>query len=158
MRPLRLALSLSALALLLAATSAEARSARGGRGRSSSTNLALGLGADYLVDPELGEFQLTFALETPIARRLTAGVRFGALVTSDPTKVGAPIDFRLRLRTHGLYLDGLVGPWLVFDSGDTLRFHGAFGFGVLAGSMSLGLEVGYLDRSGIVGLRLAFSL
>ncbi len=158
MRPLRIALSLSALAVLLAASPAEARPA--GRGaRTDSTSIALGLGADYLIDPEVGEFQLTLAVETPVARGLTVGARFGALITSDDkTHVGAPIDFRLRLRTHGLYLDGLIGPWFIFDSGDTLRFHGAFGFGLLASSLSLGLEVGFLDRSGIIGLRLAFSL
>ena len=159
MRPLRIALSLSALALLLTASPAEARRAgQAARTHSRSTNVTLGLGADYLVDPEVGEFQLTLALETPIARGLTAGARFGVLMTSEPTKVGAPIDFRLRLRTHGLYVDGLIGPWLIFDSGDTLRFHGGIGFGILTGSMSLGLEVGFLDRSGMIGLRLAFSL
>jgi hypothetical protein len=158
MRPLRIALSLSVLALLLAASPAEARRAGQAARRHSGSNVALGLGADYLVDPEVGEFQLTLALETPIARGLTAGARFGALMTSEPTKVGAPIDFRLRLRTHGLYVDGLIGPWLIFDSGDTLRFHGGLGFGILTGSLSLGLEVGFLDRSGMIGLRLAFSL
>lgn len=158
MRRLRIALSLSALALVLAASPAEARRGGGARTRADSTSLALGLGADYLVDPEVGELQLTLALETPIARGLTVGARLGALVTSEPTKVGAPIDLRLRLRTHGLYFDGLIGPWLLFDSGDTLRFHGGFGFGILTGAMSLGLEVGALDRSGIIGLRLAFSV
>jgi hypothetical protein len=152
MRPIRIALALSALALLATASPAEAR--RGGRGRGS--NVALGLGADYILDPEVGALQLTFALETPVARRLTVGARFGALLTEDD--VGAPIDFRLRLRTHGIYVDGLVGPWLVFDSGDTVRFHGAVGFGLLAGSMSFGAEVGALGDSGIIGLRLAFSL
>ena len=157
MRPLRLVLSLLVVALLLAPPAAEARRGRA-RQAASSTRLALGLGADYLIDPELGELQLAFTLETPIARSLAAGFRFGALVTSDPTHVGAPIDFRLRLRTHGLYLDGLVGPWLIFDSGDTLRLHAAFGFGVLTGSMSLGLEVGWLDDTGMIGLRVAFPL
>jgi hypothetical protein len=156
MRPLRIVQSLLVLALLIAPPAAEAR--RAARHAGSSTRLALGLGADYLIDPEMGEFQLAFALETPLARRLSAGVRFGALVTSDPTHVGAPIDFRLRLRTHGLYLDGLIGPWLIFDSGDTLRFHGALGFGILTGSMSLGLEVGWLDDTGMIGLRAAFPL
>jgi hypothetical protein len=152
MRSIRIAFSLCALALLLAAAPAEAR--RGGRARS--TNVALGLGADYILDPELGELQLTLALETPVARGLTVGARLGALLTED--HVGAPIDFRLRLRTRGLYIDGLVGPWLIFDSGDTVRFHGALGFGVLSGSLSFGAEVGALDDSGIIGLRLAFSL
>jgi hypothetical protein len=152
MRTLRIVVS---LALLAAAPTAHA--ARGSAPQSSS-NVALGLGADYLVDPEIGEFQLTLAWETHLAQMLTAGFRAGALLTSDPSKVGAPIDFRLRLRTQRLYFDGLVGPWLIFDSGDTLRFHGALGFGLLAGAMSLGLEVGSLDHSGMVGLRLAFSL
>lgn len=150
MRPHRLVLALSSLALLLAASPAEAR--RGGGAR-----VALGLGADYLLDPEIGEFQLTLALETPIARGLTAGAKFGALMTSKED-VGAPIDFRLRLRTHGLYVDGLVGPWIFFDGGDALELHAGFGFGLLSGGTSLGLEVGWLDGSGMVGLRLAFSL
>jgi hypothetical protein len=158
MRSLRIATFLAALALLLAAPAARARDGHGSKSRTPSSGVALGLGADWLLDPELGSFQLTLAFERAVAQSLTAGVRLGALVTSDPTHVGAPIDFRLRLRTHGLYLDGLVGPWLVFDSGDTLRFHGAFGFGLLAGTLSLGAEVGVLDGSGIVGLRLAFSL
>ena len=151
MRPLRIALFLSALALLLAASPAEAR-------RGGATNVAFGLGADYLIDPEEGEFQATLALETPIVRALTVGARFGALITSDSNDVGVPIDFRLRLRTSGLYFDGLIGPWLIFDSHDTLRLHGAFGFGVLTGSMSFGAEVGFLDDTGMIGLRLAFSL
>lgn len=145
MRPLRIVLALSALSLLLAASPAAART-------------ALGLGADYLIDPEVGEFQLTFAPETRLARGLTMGVRFGALIITESEDVGVPIDFRLRLRTQGLYVDGLVGPWLVFDSGDTLRLHGAFGFGLLSGRTSLGLEVGWLEHTGMIGLRLAFSL
>ena len=152
MHPLRIVLALTGLTLLLTAAPAEARSAGHG------TRLALGLGADYLVDPEMGEFQLTLALEKPITHGLTMGARFGALLIPETDDVGAPIDFRLRLRTHGLYIDGLVGPWLVFDSGDTLRFHGAFGFGFLAGSASFGLEVGWLDDTGLIGLRAAFSL
>lgn len=154
MRPLRIVLSLSAVALLLAAVPAEAARAR--RSSAGTTRVALGLGADWLVDPEEGEAQLTLALETPLLRGVTAGARFGAMLIADD--VGAPIDFRLRLRTRGLYLDGLVGPWLVFDSGDTVRLHAAFGFGVLARALSFGLEVGYVDPTGMIGLRLAFAL
>jgi hypothetical protein len=153
MRTLRIVVS---LALLAAAPAACA--AHGSAPAQSSSHVALGLGADYLVSPEIGDFMLTLAWETHLARMLTAGVRAGALLTTDPTKVGAPIDFRLRLRTQRLYFDGLIGPWLLFDSGDTLRFHGALGFGLLAGAMSLGLEVGSLDHTGMVGLRLAFAL
>lgn len=159
MHPLRIVLSLSLVVLLAAPPAAEAQRRRAARvKRAPPSGVALGLGADYLVDPEIGELQLTLAVETPIARGLTAGARFGALVTSDPTRVGAPIDFRLRLRAGRLYADGLVGPWLLFDSGDTLRLHAAFGFGILARSMSLGLEVGYLDPTSMIGLRMAFPL
>jgi hypothetical protein len=149
MRTIRLVLPGAALARRRAAPAARA-----------AAPLALGLGADYLVKPEVGEFQLTLALEKHLARSLTAGVRLGALVTGDDdTKVGVPIDFRLRLRTHRIYVDGLVGPWFIFDSGDTLRFHGALGFGfLLSGGVSLGAEVGVLDRTGIIGVRLAFSI
>jgi hypothetical protein len=153
LRTIRIVVS---LALLAAAHAAHA--ARGSAPAQSSSHVALGLGADYLVDPEVGEFQATLAYETHVARMLTAGVRAGVLLTGDPTKVGAPIDFRLRVRTHRIYFDGLIGPWLVFDSGDTLRFHGALGVGLLTGGMSLGLEAGALDRTGMVGLRLAFNL
>jgi hypothetical protein len=155
MRPLRIVLALSTVAVLLAASPAEAR--RGGGGGGGGTRVALGLGADYLLDPEIGEFQLTLALETPIVRGLTAGVRFGGLITSD-SDVGAPIDFRLRLRTHGIYVDGLIGPWLLFERHDVLDLHGAFGFGLLSGGTSIGLELGWLDGTGMLGLRLAFSL
>lgn len=159
MRPLRIVLSLCLVAILAAPPAAGAQRRRPSRAAKRATSgVALGLGADYLVDPEIGELQLTLAIETPIARGLTAGARFGALVTSDPTRVGAPIDFRLRLRAGRLYADGLVGPWLLFDSGDTLRLHAAFGFGILARSMSLGLEVGYLDPTSMIGLRMAFPL
>jgi hypothetical protein len=153
---MRTARIIVSLALLAAAPAAHA--ARGSAPAQSSSHVALGLGADYLVNPEIGDFMLTLAWETHVARMLTAGVRAGALLTTDPTKVGAPIDFRLRLRTQRLYFDGLIGPWLLFDSGDTLRFHGALGFGLLAGAMSLGLEVGSLNHTGMVGLRLAFAL
>lgn len=159
MRPLRIVLSLCLVAILAAPPAAGAQRRRPSRAaKRAASGVALGLGADYLVDPEIGELQLTLAIETPIARGLTAGARFGALVTSDPTRVGAPIDFRLRLRAGRLYADGLVGPWLLFDSGDTLRLHAAFGFGILARSMSLGLEVGYLDPTSMIGLRMAFPL
>ena len=55
-----------------------------------------------------------------------------------------------------VYVEGLVGPWILLDRGDALRGHAAFGFGLLGRSMTLGLEVGYLDPSAMLGLRLGF--
>jgi hypothetical protein len=154
----RLPLFLAALAVLLAAPRAQARTQHTHQARGSATHLELGIGADYIVDPEQGELNLTLAIDRRLARGLSAGLRLGALVTGDPTKFGAPIDARLRFRTHGIYFEGMVGPWLLFDSGDTLRFHGAVGLGFVSGGLSFGLEVGALAHSGIGGLRLAFAL
>jgi hypothetical protein len=142
---LRSALAAAALVLLVAATPAAA-------------STALGLGADWLVDPERGALQLTLATDTRLARHVTAGVRFGGVLLSDPGDVAAAVDGRLRIRGRRIYAEGLVGPWIVFDDDDTLRLHAAFGFGVLTRSFSIGLEVGWLDPTSMVGVRIAFPL
>ena len=126
--------------------------------RAASAHLALGLGADYLLDPESGELQLTLAAETRLAKHVTLGARFGVMYLADPDRVGVPIDGRLRIRGGSFYVDGLVGPWLVFDSGDTVRLHAAFGFGLLTRALSFGLEVGWMDPTSMVGVRVAFPL
>jgi hypothetical protein len=46
----------------------------------------------------------------------------------------------------------------MLDSGDLLRFHGAFGFGLESRSFNFGLEVGVLSDATMVGLRLALRL
>ncbi len=126
--------------------------------RPASAGTSLGLGADYLVDPESGELQLTLAAETPLARHISLGARFGAMYLAEPDRFGVPIDGRLRVRGRGFYAEGLVGPWLVFGSGDTLRLHAAFGFGLLTRTLSFGLEVGWLDPTSMIGVRVAFPL
>jgi hypothetical protein len=126
--------------------------------RPAAAAPALGLGADYLVDPSAGVFQLTLAVERSIARQVTVGGRFGALIVSEPTRVGVPLDLRLRGRFGRAYLDGLIGPWILFDDDDALRLHAAIGFGLIRRGISFGLEVGYLDPTAMVGLRLAFSI
>lgn len=145
MRPIRISLPLATLALLL-------------WGRPAGAAVELGLGADYWTAPQRGEFQLTLAADTALARHIAVGGRFGALLTSGPSGVGVPIDLRLRVRIQRLYLEGLVGPWILFDEPDPVRIHVAFGFGLASGGLLFGLEVGYLDPSALVGLRLAFRL
>jgi hypothetical protein len=142
---LRPVLAAAALALLAAPPRAAA-------------STALGLGADWLVDPESGAFQLTLATDTRLAKHVTAGVRFGGLLLAEPGRVGAAVDGRLRFRSGRVYAEGLVGPWIVFDDDDSLRLHAAFGFGVLGRSASFGLEVGWLDPTSMVGVRVAFPL
>jgi hypothetical protein len=124
--------------------------------RAASAAVELGLGADYLFEPQAGTFPLTLAVDTPLARHLTIGGRFGVLLLTDPSRVGIPLDFRLRARFSKLYVDGLVGPWILFSDSDPIRFHAGFGFGVVMRHIELGLEVGYLNPTGMLGLRLAF--
>ena len=120
--------------------------------------LRLDLGAD---DWTVGtaEFNLTLAPSVRLARHITVGGRFGALLTSSPVEGGIPIDLDLRLsfyREH-FYLEGLAGPWLYF-TGDVVHAHAAFGFGLLAHRVSFGVEAGYLQPEAVFGVRLGFLL
>jgi hypothetical protein len=115
----------------------------------------LGVGADALLDPRAGAFELTLAGDTPLARHVTLGGRVGLLLLTGPQEVGVPLDLRLRLRFDRVYLDGLVGPWLVFGDGRLARFHAGLGFGLTRRDFAFGLEVGALERGGMVGVRLA---
>lgn len=124
----------------------------------AAASTELGLGADYWVAPEGGGFQLTLALDTHLAKALTIGGRFGALILTSPNEFGVPVDLRLRVRLQRFYIDGLVGPWFLFDEPDPVRAHVAFGFGLLASGFTFGLEVGWLDPSTLLGLRIAFRL
>jgi hypothetical protein len=124
----------------------------------AAASTALGLGADYLVDPDSGEFQLTLAADSPIARHVSVGARFGAMWLSEPDEFGAPIDARLRIRGRRIYAEGLVGPWILFSGDDHVKLHAAFGFGLLTRSVSFGLEVGWLDPTSVIGVRIAFPI
>ncbi len=141
-------LSLAALAVTAAV----------GWARPAEAHVSLGLGADYALDPGRGLMELTLTADTPLARSLSVGGRFGALLTTDPTHVGVPIDLRLRVRFSRMYVDGLVGPWIVFEESRALKLHAGFGVGLLTRSISLGVEVGYLDPWAMIGLRLGFAI
>jgi hypothetical protein len=140
----------SLLAVLAAAACAWA-------GRADAS-VQLGLGADYWFEPDEGMFQLTLAVDTPLARNVTVGGRFGALVTSGPNDVAVPLDLRLRFRMQATYLELLGGPWIFFQGDQAVRGHGAIGFGLVRGSVSFGVEAGYLHPSAVAGVRLAFRL
>lgn len=125
----------------------------------AATGVRLGLGADYWVQ-RTGLFNLTFAVDGQLARSLSVGGRFGAMVSSGPAYVGVPVDLLLRATVGGdrVYLEGLVGPWFLFNSAYPLRMHAGFGFGLQASAVTLGLEVAWLDPDPMVGLRLGFRL
>jgi hypothetical protein len=117
----------------------------------------LGLGADYLSD-DRGLFQLTLAVDTPVARPLAVGGRFGALIANGPV-YGVPTDLFLRLELGRVYCDGLVGPWFFFSNGDAVRLHGAIGFGLQTRGLTFGLEVGSLGGAGgMIGARLGLRI
>jgi hypothetical protein len=142
--------------LILAAAAAALLWARPATAYSPSVEL--GLGADWLVSPGDGAFQLTLAGDHRVSQHLSWGGRIGLLALTDPGRLGVPIDARLRGHFGRIYVEGLVGPWIVFSDHDALRFHGAIGFGLATRSVRIGLEVGYLNPSSMVGLRLAFPL
>jgi hypothetical protein len=142
MRPVLAALAFAALAF--------ARPARAGA--------EFGLGADWLTDPRVGELQLTLAASTSLARHVSLGARFGMMYIDQGDHVGVPLDGRLRIHGDWIYAEGLVGPWLVFGSGDTVRLHTAFGFGLYTRSITFGFEVGWLDPTPVIGARVAFPL
>lgn len=119
-------------------------------------SIRLGLGGDYSWAYG-GEFNLTIGVDTRLARNIAIGGRFGGMITAGAL-LGAPIDFEFRADLGRVYLGGLLGPWIVFDAGFPLRFHGAFEFGLEVGNLSFGLELGYLHPSAIAGLRLAFRI
>ena len=126
--------------------------------RPAQAGAALGLGADWLTDPKAGEFQFTVAADTPLLRHVSLGVRFGMMYFGDGQYVGAPIDGRLRIRGRRLYAEGLAGPWIVFGGNDTLRLHAAFGFGLYSRSLTFGFEVGWVDPTPVIGVRVTFPL
>jgi hypothetical protein len=129
-----------------------------GPAAAAGPSLELGLGADWLVTPQDGAFQVTLAGDNRVSPHLSWGGRVGLLVLTDPGRVGVPIDVRLRGHFGQGYVEGLAGPWLVFHDTDPLRFHAGIGFGLATRHLSVGLEVAYLNPTSTVGLRLAFPL
>lgn len=125
--------------------------------RPAQASVNLGLGADW-IEGGSNDFNLTLGADTFLARSFSLGGRAGVAFFDDAHHVGIPIDLRLKLHVQRIYFEGLVGPWLLIDAGDRLHLHGAFGFGLEAGSLALGLEVGKLSKATLIGLRLTFRL
>lgn len=115
----------------------------------------LELGADYWL-VQRSSFRATLALEGRVGRRVSIGGRFGAALMP-PELWAIPLDLRIRGKVDRVYLEGLVGPW-IFLGGPTVRPHAAFGFGLDAGFISVGGELGWLQPSAIVGLNIGLAL
>lgn len=128
--------------------------------QADAAEVRLGVGADYWANGR-GLMNLTLSVDGALARYIRVGGRFGALATTTPTHFGAPLDLYVRalLANRKVYLEGLVGPWLLFNSNEGfLRLHGALGFGLQSGSLSFGIEVGWLDPRPHAGIRLGFRI
>lgn len=129
--------------------------ALGALGAPANAAVRLGLGADYQVGGT-GLYHLTLAVDGAVARSLTVGGRFGALIRP-PDALGVPLDLVVRasLANDRVYLEGLAGPWIFLGG---VRAHTAFGFGLQGRAVAAGLELGWLDPSPMLGLRLAWRI
>jgi hypothetical protein len=126
--------------------------------RAEATAVRLNLGAHYWFN-ETGLFDLGFTADTPLASFLSVGGRFGVLLTSTGPKVGVPLDLLLRINVASpIYLEVTGGPWIFFDTGDSLRAHFGFGVGIHAGSITFGPEVSWVEPDAMIGARLSFRL
>jgi hypothetical protein len=128
-----------------------------GVARPAQASVNIGLGADW-IEGGGNDFNLTLGADSLLLRSLSLGGRAGVAFFDDAHHVGVPIDLRLKLHVQRIYFEGLVGPWILFDAADHVHLHGAFGFGLEAGALSVGLEVGKLSRATLIGVRLAFRL
>jgi hypothetical protein len=124
----------------------------------AASPVSLRLGGDYMLNGGPAIFSLGLGIESLLGRRVSVGGRFGGLLTTSPTTGGVPLDVFLRFRFSRAYLEGVGGPWFFF-TGDTLRGHGAVGFGLLARDLEFGAEIGFLspDRTQL-GFRLGFRI
>lgn len=116
----------------------------------------LGVGADWLVDDNATDVMATVALGTRVAPRVSLGVRFGAALVGDPMRLAIPVDARVRVRLIRAYVEGLAGAWFLTNEDKHVRLHLAAGAGFrVVPKVSLGLELGWLDPSAMVGARMA---
>jgi hypothetical protein len=125
--------------------------------RPAAASANLGLGADWASGGS-GELNLTLGSDSFLSRNFSIGGRGGVAFFDHGHNVAVPLDLRLKLHVQQIYFEGLVGPWLVFNSGDLFCFHGAFGFGIESSGIAFGLEVGRLSDTTLVGVRLLFRL
>ncbi len=123
---------------------------------SATASVRLGFGADYWFD-RAGEFNFTLGVLGKLTREVSAGVRFGGLLITEPATAGIPLDLQLRVAVSRLYLEGSTGPWILFTD-RPVRAHAAFGFGLQSGIVSFGIELGWLDPAALLGARLGLRI
>lgn len=118
--------------------------------------LSLGAGGHYWL-AERAVFHADVLVRQPLAGPLSVGGRFGVLLTASDVDLGIPIDLVLRLDFGRVYVEAVGGPWIFLEAGRVVP-HVAGGFGLVAGNLTFGPEVGWLDPHAIVGARLTYRL
>lgn len=103
-----------------------------------------------------GIFNVNLGVRHAFTRHLGIGFRTGVLLTTDGPAVGTPLDLSFRVSVRPVYFDLVGGPTFIFNQGQVLRGHVAFGFGGYLGPVTLGVEVGYLTPTAILRLILAY--
>lgn len=137
--------ALLGLGLLLAPASSQA-----------AADVRIGLGADYWLEHSAA-FSFTLGVDADVVGPIAIGARFGAMLVTTGNSLAVPADVVLRanVANRRVYIEAMAGPWIFFK-GDTFHAHGALGFGIQGKSVSLGIEVGYLEPEPIVGARLGW--
>jgi hypothetical protein len=123
---------------------------------TAAASIRLGFGADYWFTGT-SEFNFTATPTLSLTPGVSLGGRFGMLLVGSPATAGVPLDLQLRISIQQLYLEGSFGPWILFAD-HPFHTHGAFGFGLQTGIVSLGVEAGWLDPNALLGIRLGLSL
>ncbi len=127
-----------------------------GSNAAQAASVSLNLGGDYWLDRG-GMFELMLRAQGNVARRIALAGRVGAMVVTSPNEVGIPADLIFQIRLRKAYIEGMAGPWILFE-GEPIRAHLAMGFGIRGGPISLGMEIGWLNPHGMVGMRAGFAI
>ena len=120
----------------------------------AKAGLGLDLGVDYSVRD--GMLLSTYLRGGgAVNDSVSAGLRFGIMATDGLALHALPLDLFVRGHFGGAYVEGLVGPYWMTRARD-FDAHLALGAGADLGGMSLGVELGWLNPSPMIGARASF--
>lgn len=135
--------------------------------------LRLGVGADFWADrgpyyslrgnwtDGRNQFLIDvhLSIDGEVNEFLSLGARTGFFLAVPSITPGVPLDFEVRITPiRKLYIEALVGPWLLIDDPAPIRLHASFGFGYRGRGFQIGLEASYLAPSPMLGVRIGFPI